>query len=247
MRKLILLVGMLSAATQAGVIKQVEVNNNTVLFSTTSIADSNLPCTSVDNKKLRAFSLNTHDGRAMYSLIVTALSKNYAIETVSAQDCADTHGAERAKTVRLLANTNKEVNTSGSIGVYKSDGISRVGSFIKLDKSEKVAGEQYIWTYIDGDAAADYKTIIVEPHFSTEIFYSEYGCKGEELVKRNTSWFNNGKHFQTDTSRNEKIKSSRRKGSACTHNVDYLNYSGWPAKEIEHPVCGNGLCTIRED
>ncbi|CAH9053105.1 hypothetical protein PSECIP111854_01104 [Pseudoalteromonas sp. CIP111854] len=247
MRKLMLLAGMVSAPIHAGVINQVEVRNNTVLFSTTSIADSNLPCTLVDNKKLRAFSLNTHDGRAMYSLIVTALSKNYAIETVSAQDCADTLGVERVQTLRLVADVSKKADASGGIGVYKNDGVTRLGTYVKHGSSSY--GK--MWEYIDKSASDDFKQVNISFHGSKTIYFTGLGCTGEELLGESNIYYsyNHRTFVKGDSSVIVEAASYKTANSnSCDkHDARASKIKVYPLIKVEHPVCGAGFCKIRED
>ncbi|NOU52322.1 hypothetical protein HG263_17470 [Pseudoalteromonas sp. JBTF-M23] len=246
MRQFILLTLFASTAAQAGLVNQVEVKNNTVLFSTESMTDSTISCASNTNKKLRAFSLNTHDGRAMYSLIVTALSKNYAVEVHSALDCADTQDVERIQSLRLLADTSRENNISGSIGLYKHDGVTRLGLY--------QSGTLGFWRYIDKDAENSHQSAFKEVRMqfgrqSVDTYYSGLNCTGEQLFHESLYYSTEDKTFYNSDKANPVLaKSIYRDGACFKPDISSYNFKAYPLiKQTTHPVCGTGPCKIRED
>ncbi|RZF98653.1 hypothetical protein EXT48_21595 [Pseudoalteromonas sp. CO348] len=247
MRQLILLTALTSTAAHAGMVNQVEVKNNTVLFSTESMTDSTLSCASNINKKLRGFSLNTHDGRAMYSLIVAALSKNYAVDVQSALDCADTQDVERIQSLRLLADTSQSNNSSShSIGVYKHDGVTRIGTYISHSGNSRGRS----WQYFDKIASDGYKSASISLVTSyREQYFSSTNCTGESLLLYQSDLFYSGweKSFvKSDTSRPTLI-ASKKDGDYCYRDIISQNLTGYFLVKTTHPVCGTGPCKIRED
>ncbi|WP_261625867.1 hypothetical protein [Pseudoalteromonas holothuriae] len=55
-----------------------------------------------DKSAYRLVSLNTYQGRATYSPLVTALTKQHLIAVEPPGDCSDIVGVERAQKVRLI-------------------------------------------------------------------------------------------------------------------------------------------------
>lgn len=58
-------------------------------------------CVVDETKERFAVSLKTEEGRAMYSLLITAMSKNIDVTVISALDCGDAFGLERAQSVSI--------------------------------------------------------------------------------------------------------------------------------------------------
>ncbi|KNC65127.1 hypothetical protein AC626_25065, partial [Pseudoalteromonas rubra] len=163
MNKLALLSALCSPLAIAGPITQIEIENNTVLFSTSSMAPSSVACVAEDKNQLRSISLDSHSGRAMYSLLITAVAKQQAVAVTSAQDCADLAGVERVQSLRLAPNTSAGNSNARSIGLYASDGITRIGTLVDTAHSKNSAYDsgRYRWTYIDNEGGVDYKTLTI--------------------------------------------------------------------------------------
>jgi hypothetical protein len=104
MQKLIFFIPFLfaSAAQAVGTVDFLKIDKDMVLFSTTVAKTNASPtCVTTDNADIWAVSLKSESGRAMYSLIVTAMAKDLGLDVESANDCADAEGVERAGGVNM--------------------------------------------------------------------------------------------------------------------------------------------------
>lgn len=123
-RALALFTLLASSFTQAsGMVDYLEVDNNVVLFSTTETkAHAALSCVTDDNADLWSVSLATDSGRAMYSLILTAMAKGdeLGLSVSTANDCGVITGIERADNVALALVVAEETAASESTAADNS-------------------------------------------------------------------------------------------------------------------------------
>lgn len=89
-------------ASASDTLASLNVEGDIVLFSTINGKSSTLTCVTTDNNNLWSVSLNQKSGRALYAVLVAALSGNNSIEVTSGNDCADTSGVERAFGVNVI-------------------------------------------------------------------------------------------------------------------------------------------------
>ncbi|WP_448566714.1 hypothetical protein [Thalassotalea ganghwensis] len=83
-------------------INYLNVEANKVTFSLTENKTHSMPsCAITETNQQYGVSLLTESGRAMYSLLITAMSTKQAVSVVSANDCADVDGVERALSVSV--------------------------------------------------------------------------------------------------------------------------------------------------
>jgi len=107
MKKTLVLISLFIAGVvnASGSVDFLEVENGIVTFSTTDAKVAISPaCVDPGNAKLWTLSLNSESGRANYSMLVTALSNNLAVNVESAEDCAYTPGVERARRLWFASN-----------------------------------------------------------------------------------------------------------------------------------------------
>ncbi|NOU52321.1 hypothetical protein HG263_17465 [Pseudoalteromonas sp. JBTF-M23] len=225
--------------SNAGLITNLEIEDNTVVFSTDSMTPSTAACAADNQKTYRTVSLNTHQGRATYSLLVTALTKQHGIDVESANDCGDIDTIERAQKVSLTAVTIQQSSGSHSIGVYKADGKTRVGTFVNFNNITKVI------TYVDDEAQTGLKTL--ETITSYDIYHSGPNCTGDLVIPDsipNTMIMANGKYYVADKTIKTRVQSkSSTKNSSCGG----YGTSAFGTKLGEHPICGTSPCTIKQD
>ncbi|AIY67415.1 hypothetical protein [Pseudoalteromonas piratica] len=83
-------------------ISYLNVDGNNVHFALASDKTHTIPsCAIAETNQHYGVSLLTEAGRAMYSLLITAMSSKQAVSVVSGNDCSDVEGVERAKSVIL--------------------------------------------------------------------------------------------------------------------------------------------------
>jgi hypothetical protein len=129
MKHLFFLILIVSTFTSfaAAKIDYINVDGDLVYFSTLEAKTSASPsCVISDTQNLWSISLSTSSGRALYSLLATAVAGELAITVSSALDCMDTSGIERAKSIAIAPVSNAATGaglTSGkSLYLYKGDG-----------------------------------------------------------------------------------------------------------------------------
>ena len=103
-------------AFAAGKIDYLNVVDDTVYFSTDEVKASSPACVLADTANQWTVSLNSKTGRALYSLLVSAMSAEQSVSVESGQDCADISGIERAKGISLQP-VAIPVAASGGTGV----------------------------------------------------------------------------------------------------------------------------------
>lgn len=87
----------------AGKVNYLNVNGDVVHFATDTAKSVASPsCATAETNERFTVSLQTESGRGMYSLLVTAMASDLALEVESAQDCAVAPGVERALGVSIV-------------------------------------------------------------------------------------------------------------------------------------------------
>jgi hypothetical protein len=246
---------LVSSTIQAsGTVNFLEVDNDVVLFSTSEAKTVASPtCVTTDNANLWTVSLASDSGRAIYSLILTSMAKGegVALNIESAQDCADKSGVERASKVNLTANVDVQSSSSkgNSIGLYKSDGVTRVGTYL---------GENsYYLYYADDEPKTERKTFFRQ----TRNQYSGSDCTGDVWVSRfsatdskelqRNEFLANGAYFDAELSTKSKpvtnsyVNSSstirrRYKNGARHPDQDQLGHADWRATQIYTRILQRG-------
>lgn len=228
-------------ALAGGKLTDLQIDKEVVIFSTTQIKPlPNLACVANDAADKWTASLKTESGRAIYSLLVTALSKNLALEVSGAGDCADKDGIERSEGVKLLMVSTPVVSQAKTVGMYKADGVTRIGTVINIVRNNE-------WYYADQAGVQTAKNYYLK---NDHIYFSEVGCKGIALgdgskAVRHSS-YNGGRFYLADTSSpSQPIKSQMDHTGHCS---DYRNsIAGFKLIEGEDPLCGANTCLIKED
>jgi len=114
MKKILLLLsGLVFSANvaAAGKVNYLNVQGDIVHFATDSSKTLASPnCVVADTSERFTVSLQTESGRGMYSLLVTAMASNLALEVESALDCAVAPGIERALGVSVAPVIEEEKN-----------------------------------------------------------------------------------------------------------------------------------------
>ncbi len=103
-----------------GEINHLDVNDGIVVFGTSEAKTATSPtCTAAEQADKWAVSINSESGRAIYSLLMTAMVTNRTVTVVSAADCADAEGIERALGVNLEVNVTDVPTTVEMKTFYK--------------------------------------------------------------------------------------------------------------------------------
>jgi len=148
-KKLVCLLSFLigGLAQAAGTVDFLKIDKDIVLFSTTETKASSPTCVATENADNWAVSLKSESGRAIYSLIVTAMAKELALDVDSAGDCADAEGLERASGVNLaVASTepNASVPTQQVVKIVGHALIATNNNCYRVTSAADGAGVNYI-------------------------------------------------------------------------------------------------------
>lgn len=242
----------LTAAVQAaGTIDHLSVENDVIIFSTTETKSAAAPaCAGAEQADNWSISLKTQTGRAMYTLITTAIAKDMAVAVSSAQDCADTGTIERAARIDLVAHSINETNSSGDVGsgatIYKGDGVTKVGTLVGVKDEER-------WFYVDNEASSKMKLLDNSVVKHGYIYFSEDSCTGTLMVPSTSetvsanAYHMEGLFFKVEagTWARRSIRSKLSLDGICDADVRNLHMS--LTVGFEHSVCGSRLCVVKED
>ena len=113
-----ILVILYSSSSLAAKVSYVSVKNDKVYFSTAIAKSHTIPtCVTTENTNKWALNIAEPSGRAMYSILVTAMAANMDLSVVSANDCGAETGYERPIEITLGS-----ADSSAPIGsaIYKS-------------------------------------------------------------------------------------------------------------------------------
>ncbi|WP_448566716.1 hypothetical protein [Thalassotalea ganghwensis] len=125
-------------------ISYLNVDGNNVHFALAGDKAHTIPsCAVAETNQHYGVSLLTEAGRAMYSLLITAMSTKQAVTVVSANDCSDVDGVERAQSVNLIPDIKKDkssvVSWAGYVGAVKGSFTIFTSKGAHLLASEKCA------------------------------------------------------------------------------------------------------------
>ncbi|WP_281560847.1 hypothetical protein [Thalassomonas sp. RHCl1] len=126
MKKYLLLLAGLFAATPAlaaGKITYLNVVDDVVYFTTDEAKVSAPACVVAENAQQWTVSLNNKTGRALYSLLVTAMAGKQAINIETGSDCGDISGIERAKGISLQP-VNSETSSGSTATAVRNNVLS---------------------------------------------------------------------------------------------------------------------------
>lgn len=235
------------AANATGSVDFLEVDDDVVLFSLSSAKQQTSPdCVSPATANLWSVSLASDSGRAIYSLMLTGMAKgNMDVNVQSAGDCAVREGIERASKVNLVA--AQSTGQSYSIGVYKSDGVTRLGTY--------TGTSSYTYGYVgtDGIATAPKPGVDIRLYFLTD------DCTGDAYTKSSyiTNFPDRIRHedhlnevFLWGDINNQVLVgygSYLASGGSCTVIED--GGPSWLVKVLPTPnsVCGDYACVLLQD
>lgn len=245
MQKLIYaLPALIMGATQAaGTIDQLKIDDDVVLFSTTEAKTHTLPaCVSDEHAKLWSVSLQTDSGKAMYALILNAMSQGSGLTVDSAADCANRNGVERAKGVDITVAT-QEAEKHTSLNIYKADGI-KIGTLVS-------PVGPYRWYYSDSETTDGVK--YMDNQSSATLYFASEDCSGNPHVgsaqapsgKLVRNPFYNNNKFYTGGSSSIIDAESHLHSSSGECIIKSMRFSSYQLVEVEHPICGAHACVLK--
>lgn len=219
------------------------VENGLAYFSTVQGKAKVASCALNETQEFYSISLGNSNGRALYSLLVTALGSNLPVTITSADDCAGTEGVERAKEVTVVKQGS--AGASGkALYVYKGDGVTKLGRLLDIEN----ANVRYIPS--DNPITALY----IRNTAKATIYYTTSDCTGEAWGVGSSQYYFFSEHvFDGNSFR----KSNRHDGNKIFKSVIYaangscqstsITSVGYPLVEEPHPSCGEKPCLYIED
>lgn len=104
-RTILLVVTLLVSAFNcqaSGPLKDIRIENGVLYFSAENIATT-ASCVDAQNQDIWAVSMDSDKGRAVYVALMMATSAGANVNVVSAGDCLDATGFERAKSLSIAS------------------------------------------------------------------------------------------------------------------------------------------------
>jgi hypothetical protein len=228
----------------ASQVNYLNIDGDAVHFSLADNKTHTLPrCAVAETNQRYAFSLKTDAGRAMYSLIITAIANKQNLSVESANDCADVSGFERVGGLNISLDVS---NTTGSKAyyLYQSDGVNKLG---------KIIGTQ------DGGNKIHYMSETDNTRFqfyvylhSSSIYFSEKDCTGIPIftvvnhISRN-NYYQGGRYFKSLSYREEVSRKSRLESNGECTNASWGLGNYFKVEPHFDPLCGESACIIKEE
>ncbi|RZF98651.1 hypothetical protein EXT48_21585 [Pseudoalteromonas sp. CO348] len=104
------------------------------------------------------------------------------------------------------------------------------------------------WRYIDSQASPIPKVIKFNYKNYQMRYYARESCQWTELLSIPSMVYDSCSRnwIKGDESQTIYVASIRYSGGACS-SASGQNKVAYPVVSVAHPICGSGLCTIRED
>ncbi|WP_448566718.1 hypothetical protein [Thalassotalea ganghwensis] len=238
-------------------ISYLNVDGNNVHFALAGDKAHTIPsCAVAETNQHYGVSLLTEAGRAMYSLLITAMSSKQAVSVVSGNDCNDVNGVERAQSVSLTPDASAAGGSGKAMYLYKGDGITKLGRVFNTNDSFNiffyfpVEDNTLLRTYNNTNWTSGYKA-------NYRLHFKQTGCQGDAYIRftgnlsstpyyvTNDS-FNNGELLKRVSSSRFGPKSVLYTNGSCSDFAESYekHYLAVPAP---NELCGNSPCIFKEE
>ena len=240
-------------AFAAGKVNYLNVDEDVVYFSTNVAKTASSPaCMAAENSERWTISLNTKNGRAMYSLLATALAGTLDIEVISGQDCSVVDGFERARSVAVMpdlsAATGIDIGTETPVAglyLYSGDGLTKLGPIMQS------SGANIFYYY-----TPDSENLLVKywyQYTTNTVYFDELDCTGGTYMKTDQS-----SYFHLNLKRYINVEDTKKVVPGA---MSYLLHSGECENRSQastdslyavnsttyrHPQCGEGPCILKD-
>ncbi|WP_194867676.1 hypothetical protein [Pseudoalteromonas sp. PPB1] len=244
-----------STAMAASQISQLNVSGDVAIFTLEAPKTHTVPgCVTAENQNKWAVSLSSLQGQALYSLLVTAVSKDKLVSVLSAQRCESVADVEQVQGLNLSSN-KLNTNSASDTWIYKGDKVTKIGKVVTIE------GNTFTYVPVDGTLKVHNYTPSIAPGLSSFTFL-DAECKGDPYQSNYGYPFltfieSEGAYF---TFADSSIKGNRmadhghkavyRLGGEgqCYLEDRYLAYQETRAVKLiktEHPLCGKTPCWIK--
>lgn len=138
----------MAAANANDEVQNLKVDGNLVTFTAgTGTSEPVLACENEETTHLWGFSLDSASGKAMYSMLVTAIASNRGVSVSTANDCVDDSGIERAQSIELGSIIDSESIQQSPTFDIVAYGEHRSGKCYSLLNSKSPSGKLYLDVY----------------------------------------------------------------------------------------------------
>ncbi|WDE04083.1 hypothetical protein SG34_022385 [Thalassomonas viridans] len=235
----------------AAKVSYLNVDGDNVHFATAEAkAVASPSCVAAETSERFAVSLRTEAGRAMYSLLITAMSSGQPVTVISGQDCADVFGLERAQSVSISPEVADSSSAGKPLSLYKGDGVTKLGRIVGPGANVNTL------YYLPVENEIEIKAYYNKPFLTTKTLYSLYfesqDCSGDSYGSSPNGQtyakyngvdgvkmyrYSGSKHFQYQSVSNS---NGCRALSATSSQTHYL----WVP--YVDALCGESACLIKE-
>lgn len=246
----------ISHAQTSAQIKSLSVQGTTATFSLAQDKAHTSPaCVHPDTKQLWSLDITSVQGRALYGLLMTAVSKSQLVSVRSANNCDVLAGIEQVAGLNVSFSDAQPAGSS-TVALYKGDGVTKVGDVITVANG-------YV-TY--HDKANNWFARFTRRNSNSPVYYLDAQCQGQPYGLSGT-WsdsHNQGPTYSTilnafllaspswETSNRlniyggNKVYAHLEDGSCVENGVSYEKDASYTKlSETMHPMCGDKQCVIK--
>ncbi|KZN51748.1 hypothetical protein [Pseudoalteromonas luteoviolacea] len=208
-------------ALSSSQITSLNVDGNNIRFSIGSEKIHQLPsCVAQTTKSLYSFSLSTESGRAMYSLLITAIAGKLPVSVKSAMDCMIEADIERAKSISLAIAPTAPDSYKGISMLYKGDGVTQIGRVIGL----RYINSGPVWDLAPSAESNHFRQFRPNDVSLRDLHFTSQDCSGQPLVQ-----YYSGLQFVY----NRSYKDSE---------LHYVDRNSWKTLQVNSTLKHTGLC-----
>ena len=223
----------------AGHVNYLNVKGDIVHFAVDEAKAQESPaCVASENADRFSVSRKTEAGRAMYSLLITAMAGDLALNVESALDCADTAGIERALGASI-APADKVSEPSGNLYLYTGDGKTRLGQIMQTEGTDVF----YYYNPANEILLEKYQAVVS----GSTLYFDEADCSGNAYINYNpgTTYHRYLEQYISleSTAQIDFNSKSYLGGETCYEDNRLRKY--YKVKYTSHGLCGVKACMIK--
>ncbi|WP_157576860.1 hypothetical protein [Pseudoalteromonas rubra] len=243
-----------STVMAASTVSQLNVTGDVAIFTLDTPKAHTVPrCVTAENKDKWALSLSTLQGQALYSLLVTAVSKDKLVSVQSAQRCESVADVEQVQGLTLSSN-KLSTSSASDTWLFKGDKVTKVGKVVTIE------GNTHIYVPVEGTNTGHSYSPSIAADFSG-FYYLDAECKGDTyrlhyghpfltFIESEGAYFT----FSDSSIHGNRMADHghapvyRASGGQCYLEDRYLAYQETRAVKLEkteHPLCGKTPCWIK--
>ena len=233
----------ISSTFASSQVDYLNVEGDVVYFSLAEEKSHALPscATATENNDKYTVLLTSETGRALYSLLITAMASKQGVSVNSANDCNAVSGVERAQGVSIVPEVGESQGLITSLYLYKSDGVTKLGRVINTANDN-------VFYYLSEGQNTQLSKYTKEVFYNKTIYFTSTNCGGNPyLGDGNTAAFKtsyrNGYKFKSGSVRNQRTVKSRMSGNCSAYSNKKYLYDTTAIVDI----CGGQDCIIKDE